>query len=113
MPSITRQARVRSFIRIAVMVGGAAAAWSSRVQAGEAVVSVPECSVRSAPFEVAPEVARLHAGDKLTADDQAQGAWRRVKLPDGRFGLVHDRDLQVTVAPAAAAAAAAAAAPAP
>ena len=31
------------------------------------------------------------------ADDKPTGTWRRVKLADGRFGLVHDADVKVTV----------------
>jgi hypothetical protein len=67
-------------------------------RAGDGVVTAPESIVRTAPFEVAPEMARLHAGDKVVADDKPTGAWRRVRLTDGRFGLVRDADIQVTVA---------------
>jgi hypothetical protein len=65
--------------------------------AGEAIVTAPDVVVRTAPFEVAPELGHVHAGDKLWADDQPLDAWRRVRLPDGRFGLVHDVDIKVTV----------------
>lgn len=70
--------------------------WSAAALAGEALVRVPEAVVRSAPYEVAPVIARLRAGDRLPADDGPQGAWRRVRLADGRFGLVHDADVEVT-----------------
>src|SRR5262245_47687913 len=72
-------------------------AWSGSARAGDGVVTAPESIVRTAPFEVAPEIARLHAGDKVPADDKPTGAWRRVRLADGRFGVVHDADIQVTV----------------
>src|SRR6185436_10321656 len=50
--------------------------------------------VRSAPFDVAPEIARLHPGDRVCADEQSQGAWRRVGLADGRHGFVREADTQ-------------------
>jgi hypothetical protein len=76
------------------------------VSAGQGVVTVGEASVRSAPFDVAPEMLRVHASDPLSADDQPQGDWRRVRLPDGRFGYLHDADVKVTPAPPPAASAA-------
>jgi hypothetical protein len=54
-----------------------------------------DTTVRSAPFDVAPEIALLHAGDRVCADDQPQGAWRRVGLADGRHGFVREADTQV------------------
>ena len=73
-------------------------------RAAEDHVTAPEAVVRSAPFDIAPEVARVHAGDRLPADDQAQGIWRRVRLPDGRYGLLRDDQVEVTnVAPPVAA----------
>lgn len=63
--------------------------------AAESEVIAPDAIVRSAPFDVAPELARVHVGDKLPADDQAQGAWRRVRLPDGRHGFLRDVDAKV------------------
>jgi hypothetical protein len=75
---------------------------ASAAYAGEAVVKTPETVVRSAPYEVAPVIARLRAGFRLPADDRPQGDWRRVQLPDGRFGLVHDADVQVTAGPSPA-----------
>jgi hypothetical protein len=82
-------------------------------RAGDGVVKAAEAGVRSAPFDVAPEIARVHGGDRLLADDQAQGVWRRVRLPDGRYGFVRDADVQVTVAPRPTPAPAPAAAPTP
>ncbi|HET6281382.1 MAG TPA: SH3 domain-containing protein [Polyangia bacterium] len=72
-------------------------AWSGSAGAGDGVVTAPESIVRTAPFEVAPEVMRLHAGDKVPADNKPIGAWRRVQLADGRVGVVRDADIQVTV----------------
>jgi SH3-like domain-containing protein len=99
---------VRSFVVVLAASICGVLAWSTAARAADAVVVAPESVVRTAPFDVAPEMARIHAGDKLQADDQAQGAWRRVKLADGRYGLVHDADLQVTAAPPPSAPAAAA-----
>src|SRR5262245_54196991 len=72
---------------------------STAARAETRVVTVPNTSVRSAPFDVAPEVARLQAGDRLTADDQPQGEWRRVVLPNGRSGFVRDGATQRAEAP--------------
>jgi hypothetical protein len=69
-----------------------AALASTTAGAAERTVTVPETVVRTAPAEVAPEMARAHAGETLSADEQAQGGWRRVQLPDGRYGFVHDAD---------------------
>ncbi len=90
-------------------------------EAAEVELLVPEAVVRTAPFDVAPELAQVKAGDRLTADDQANGPWRRVRLPDGRFGFVRDADVKVAspapspqpATPAAALAVAAQRAPEP
>ena len=49
-------------------------------RAADREVTADEAIVRSAPFDVAPEIARVRAGDRLPADDQPQGVWRRVQL---------------------------------
>jgi hypothetical protein len=51
---------------------------SAKAVAATTTVAVPEAVVRSAPFEVAPEVARVHAGHVLTSDEQIQSGWRRL-----------------------------------
>jgi hypothetical protein len=79
-------------------------------RAVEVNVLAREVVVRRAPFDIAPEVARVHAGDKLAGNDQASGEWRFVKLPDGRGGYVREADIKV-VAPSPAAPASAPAAP--
>jgi len=56
--------------------------------AKQAQVITPETPVRSAPFDVAPELARAHANDRLPVQGEASGDWRRVRLPDGRFGYL-------------------------
>src|ERR1022692_888694 len=83
--------------RVLSLLGVALAAPQSR--AADLDLTAPESIVRSAPFEVAPEIARVHAGDKLSCDDQAQGSWRRVQLKDGRRGFIHDADARVAAAP--------------
>src|SRR5262245_7426996 len=80
--------------RFAFLAVCCAALWTLDARAEDRTVLVPETSVRSAPFDVAPEIARLRAGDRVSADEQAQGTWRRVALPDGRHGFVHDADTQ-------------------
>jgi hypothetical protein len=72
-------------------------AWSSSARAAEAVVTAEESVVRTEPYEAAPELVRLHAGDKVTALGTPWFTWRRVRLPDGRKGMVHDADIQVRV----------------
>ena len=62
--------------------------------AADREVTADEAPVRSAPFDVAPEIARMRAGDRLPADDQPQGMWRRVQLQDGRYGFVRDADMK-------------------
>jgi len=74
-------------------------------RAAEVDVVAREVVVRSAPFDVAPEVARVHAGDKLAGNDQPSGAWRFVKLPDGRGGYLHEADVKIVAPPPPAAAA--------
>jgi opacity protein-like surface antigen len=67
--------------------------------AAELEVTAPESVVRRAPFDVAPEVGRVHAGDKLTGGDQASGAWRFVQLPGGGAGYLRDADVKVGLPP--------------
>jgi hypothetical protein len=72
--------------------------WATAALAAEATVKAPETSVRTAPHEIAPELARLRAGVTVSADARpfdAAGTWRRVRLADGRYGLVHEADVDV------------------
>ena len=77
-----------------------AALWTRPANAAESLVTAAASPVRTAPFDVAPLLARVHAGDKLVADEQPQGLWRRVQLPDGRWGFMRDADVKVAVPPA-------------
>jgi uncharacterized protein YgiM (DUF1202 family) len=86
---------------------------SRPVAAAELAVTAPESIVRSAPFDVAPEIGRVHAGNRLTAEDQAQGIWRRVQLPDGRWGFLHEAEIKQTSAPVPVAPTPATSAPGP
>ncbi len=79
---------------VVIAVGCIGALRASPAHADDRAAS-GETPVRSAPFDVAPEIARLNAGDRVCADDQPQGAWRRVGLADGRHGFVRDADMQV------------------
>jgi len=90
--------RRRGALLTAAVACGCLVLCAPAVRAGEAVVTAPDVVVRTAPSDVAPALIHVHAGDKLTADDRPLGTWRRVKLPDGRFGVVHDADVKVTVA---------------
>ena len=86
--------------------------WASASFAAGRGVAVREAVVRSAPFEVAPEIARVHAGETLSSDDQPKGAWLRVRIPDGRYGFIHAADTEeATAAPPPPAEAAAPPAP--
>ncbi len=106
MLRMPKMVRWRSLFRggwmvVAVWLGtGLVGAASAR--AAEVDVVAREVVVRSAPFEVAPEIARVHAGDKLSGNDQASGAWRFVKLPDGRGGYLHEADVRIVAPPAPA-----------
>jgi hypothetical protein len=68
--------------------------------AADLAVTARESIVRSAPFEVAPEVGRVHSGERLPADDQPQGAWRRVQLPNGHRGFLREADVKIITPPA-------------
>ena len=77
---------------VVVLLG--AKSWAAEVD-----VTAPESVVRRAPFDVAPEVGRVHAGDKLTGNDQASGDWRFVQIPGGAAGYLRDADVKVVSAP--------------
>jgi len=94
--------RFRRFLFVAVAMWVVGTLCPSTVRAENRTVGVSETPVRSAPFDVAPEVARLHAGDRVSADDQSEGPWRRVGLPDGRYGFVWDADTHHVGGPAIA-----------
>ena len=82
---------MRSFVAVIVIFATLPAI---AAHAADREVTADEAIVRSAPFDVAPEIARVRAGDRLPADDQPQGVWRRVQLQEGRFGFMRDADLQ-------------------
>jgi hypothetical protein len=89
---------MKHVIAVASAMGaGLMLAGSARAQD---VVTTREAVVRSAPFDVAPEIAHAAPGIHFAAADQAQGAWRRVQLPDGRFGYLHESDVIITGIPA-------------
>ena len=71
-----------------------ALSWSSIALAAPAVVK-RNTEARSAPFAVAPLVEDLHAGLEVSADETPANGWRRVQLPSGKFGFVHDDDVEV------------------
>jgi hypothetical protein len=80
------------------IVAVASALGASVLLAGSApatldVVTTRETAVRSAPFDVAPEIVRAAPDVHFVGADQAEGAWRRVQLPDGRFGYLHESDV--------------------
>jgi hypothetical protein len=104
--------QARRFL-VAVVVFWSAALSPSQSRAEERSVTAPEALIRTAPFNVAPEVTRVRAGDRLAADDQPQGEWRRVRLPDGRYGFIRDADTKAepVVRPPVPAATAGASAP--
>jgi hypothetical protein len=58
-------------------------------------VTAAEAVVRRAPFDVAPEVGRVHAGDRLSGADQASGDWRFVQIPGGVGGYVRATDVKL------------------
>jgi hypothetical protein len=75
--------------------------FAENVEAADVDVTASVSVVRSAPFDVAPEVGRVHAGDRLAGSDQLSGEWRFVKLPDGRSGYLPERDVKVALPPIA------------
>lgn len=86
----------------------------SLARAAEVNVTTPEAAVRTAPFGVAPVLARVHAGDRLSGDADVQPGWLRVQLTDGRSGFLPMADAQLTVnSPAAARRAVVSASPPP
>jgi len=88
-----RRSRFGGFLLVPVFLV-VAGFWASAARAEGRAVVAPETPVRSAPFDVAPEIARLRAGDKVFAVDPPQGLWRRIALPDGRYGFVREADTQ-------------------
>lgn len=98
---------------VALVAACTAFLWSLNGRADDRLITAPEAPVRSAPFDVAPEVAHLHAGDRVHADDQPQGQWRRIVLPGGRYGFVREADTQAAPNSAPASGASPQSSPAP
>jgi hypothetical protein len=67
--------------------------------AAEVHVVAANAPIRTAPFDVAPSLGRVHAGDRLTGEPDAQSGWLRVALPDGRHGFLRASDARVTAPP--------------
>jgi hypothetical protein len=72
--------------------------FAENADAADLDVTASVSVVRSAPSDVAPEVGRVRAGDRLAGSDQLSGEWRFVKLPDGRGGYLRERDARVVAA---------------
>jgi hypothetical protein len=82
---------------VALMVA-LAALGSTRAEAAEVEITAAESVVHTAPFEVAPPLTRVHAGDRLAGDADAQSGWLRVTLPDGRTGFLRAGDAHLIAA---------------
>jgi hypothetical protein len=80
-----------------------AVATGARAKAAEVELVVPESVVRTAPSNAAPEIARVKGPGRLPADDTPHRTFRRVQLPDGRWGFLPDADVAVTLPSAPAA----------
>jgi hypothetical protein len=88
---------VATVLRFVVAIAGAVFALApGPVAATEAMVIAPETPIRSAPFDVAPELGRAHANDRLPVQGEPSGDWRRVRLPDGRFGYLRASAVTLT-----------------
>lgn len=90
MPTATKVPFRRGLSLVAALALG-----SSSVAAAAPSVTTQNTSARSAPFKVAPVLQGLEAGTHVVADDVATNGWRRIELPDGRFGFVPDADVKV------------------
>ncbi len=98
MPSLRELRHGPSFAPLALL--GAAIILSAAVaSAAPAIVTAGEADVHSAPFKSTPVLYTFHAGDKISADEQAHDGWRRVHTPDGRLGFVHDEEVRLGAAP--------------
>jgi hypothetical protein len=100
MNPMTPRAWMRSALLIALVV-----AVPVRADAETAVVASPAAEVRTAPHDVAPQLATLARGERVSVTDQAASGWRVVTLADGRRGYVEDAHLAVGAAAASIAAA--------
>jgi hypothetical protein len=96
-PAIAENPAMRAFLFVLMSV----VLLGAESRAAEVDVTAAESVVRRAPFEVAPEVGRVHAGDRMTGNDQPSGEWRFVQLPGGVAGYVHDGDVKVVPVPLA------------
>ena len=72
--------RMRSFLLVVVLTS-LVIAGAGRAEAGTVDVAAPESIVHTAPFDVAPELARVHGGDKLAGELDVQNGWLRIRLP--------------------------------
>lgn len=59
---------------------------STQTERRGAVIMQPQVSVTATPSEGAPTSFTLHAGTKVTVDDDTMAGWLQVTLPDGRKG---------------------------
>src|SRR5206468_3949480 len=90
--------RMRSSLLVVVLTS-LVIAGAGRAEAGTVDVAAPESIVHTAPFDVAPELARVHGGDKLAGELDVQNGWLRIRLPDGRQGFLHASDARFTATP--------------
>jgi hypothetical protein len=92
---------IRGMRKLAALSMALGALISATALAAEVEITAGESIVRTAPFDVAPTLAHVHAGDRLTGEADAQNGWLRVSLPDGRNGFVHAGDARALPPPAA------------
>jgi D-serine deaminase-like pyridoxal phosphate-dependent protein len=68
----------RAGVPVSVVLVILAMAFAENADAADVDVTAGVSVVRSAPSDVAPEVARVHVGDRLVGSDQLSGEWRFV-----------------------------------
>jgi hypothetical protein len=88
-----------SFAPLALLVAALVLS-ASVAAAAPATVTAAEAPARSAPSAAAPVVHTFRAGEKVSAEEQAHGGWRRVHTPDGQVAFVRDEALWLDGAPA-------------
>jgi hypothetical protein len=75
---------------------------ASVASAAPATVTAADAEVHAAPAASTPVLHTFHAGDKISAEEEAHDGWRRVHTPDGQVGFVPDDELRLDAPPGAA-----------
>jgi tetratricopeptide (TPR) repeat protein len=62
---------------------------------GEAIIMLPNVTVRSTPNDTGTALFVLHEGTKVSIKDNSMKSWKEIVLSDGKIGWISAKDIEI------------------